>query len=90
MDIEFNNTVKDTTFKEMREGDVFADCTNPNRWDVYLVLKPDYGLGKDEDENDKYAGYAVQIASGEIFGFDADEVVYKVDAKTIISVSESH
>ena len=67
---------KKNTFAELSVGDVFIWDGDP-----YMVIEEDYGLG----DSRSYAGYAVLLESGTIYGFDCDEECIKVSAKLTVT-----
>lgn len=65
------------TFDELRAGDVFwpDDGGWYDKEELFIVVEPDYGLGK----NEKFDGYAVHLKNGDIYGFNKDEIVIQFD-----------
>ena len=76
MEIEKKNT-KSLTFGNLKTGDVFLDKDN----DVMMVVEKDYGLG----DNEYYDGYAIDLKTGDLYGFYDDDRVIKVSAKLTIT-----
>ena len=77
MEIEIKNGTMNT-FAKLKPGDVFVDDPNNPEDNTYLVLCNDYGLGT---EGTDYNGFAVDLTSGEIYGFYNFDPVVKLDAK---------
>ena len=76
MEIE-KKTKEPTTFGELSFGDVFIDRDG----DVMIVVTADFCLGLDED----YYGYAVNLATGSHYSYQATDTVVKVSAKLTIT-----
>ena len=72
MEIEKKNT-KSLTFGNLKTGDVFLDKDN----NVMMVVE----IG----DNEYYDGYAIDLKTGDLYGFYDDDRVIKVSAKLTIT-----
>lgn len=63
-------------FGDLAEGEAFWACEGYFEKDeIFMVIEPDYSLGAGET----FDGYAINLKTGELYGFDNDEKVIKYD-----------
>ena len=85
MKVTFKDSEKFVRFSQLRDGDTFIDPDYDEGTVLICVsASPDVVLGTDCEAEADYDGFAVDLDSGIILGYDNDTKVIPVEAEVVV------
>ena len=83
--MEINFKENEVRFDTLKAGDTFID-NNYDRESVLMVIAPslDVDLCESSLVEETYAGYAVELCGGNLYGFTADTLVVPVKTEATV------